>query len=396
MKSYFLKALVLVFFILSVCTNVAFSQLPYFSQFYADRVNLNPAYAGFDEGYSVTLNYRDQWFGIPDGDLGSFGQSYRTFQATGELQLPCFIPVKNMNMGLAVLAFHDRAGGSPMITQGFGTAFSFELADLAFGGLLDRLDLRAGFQIGLQQKSVDSKSLIYSSQLDPVLGFTGSPEVMPLSSGLYPTLNAGFMFRGFKKLGKDQLLITVGLSLSNVNTPQESLLNLASAFEIPMGYTFHMGFSYAHQPMQGVAPKVSFAPQFRWQNQFGLELYTFGGFIQSKAHYVGLFYQTPGQSSSTADITPPYFPAQNTRALIINIGTDLKTAFDSRRSRHQKDQGIILGLSYDINLGGLQATNTLGVLELNLRMNFPGKSKNQSCGSFSRFETYKGKCPVKF
>ena len=101
-----------------------FSQDPYFSQFFANRVYLNPAYAGFDPGTTITLNYRNQWIGLPGGTLSSFNNSFETYNATVNFQIPCFLQSEDLNFGTAFSVFYDEAGEAPFQTTGLGWAFS--------------------------------------------------------------------------------------------------------------------------------------------------------------------------------------------------------------------------------------------------------------------------------
>ncbi|MBK6904987.1 MAG: type IX secretion system membrane protein PorP/SprF [Saprospirales bacterium] len=104
--------------LLTLLISILFSALqaqdPHFSQFFANRVYLNPAYAGLDPGWTVTMNYRNQWFGIPDGDISTFNQSFRTYQVTADLQAPCMFGLDNVNGGFALSVFRDEAGAPPL------------------------------------------------------------------------------------------------------------------------------------------------------------------------------------------------------------------------------------------------------------------------------------------
>ena len=55
-------------------SNITKAQDPAFSQFYANPLYLNPAFAGSNECPRANLNYRDQWPGI--------GRTYITTSAS--------------------------------------------------------------------------------------------------------------------------------------------------------------------------------------------------------------------------------------------------------------------------------------------------------------------------
>ena len=73
---YMTKNLFLILFaaVLAVASLQANAQDPAFSQFYANPLYLNPAFAGSDICPRMSLNFRDQWPGI--------GKTYVTYSAS--------------------------------------------------------------------------------------------------------------------------------------------------------------------------------------------------------------------------------------------------------------------------------------------------------------------------
>jgi type IX secretion system PorP/SprF family membrane protein len=395
--------LLALFFSLLFCALQA--QDPHFSQFFANRVYLNPAYAGLDPGWTVTMNYRNQWFGIPDGDISTFNQSFRTYQVTADLQVPCMFGLDDVNGGFALSVFRDEAGGAPFVTQGAGLAFSHEQQLIRKGNKntflkLRRLDLRMGGQLSFMQKAIDGNYFLYSDQLDPVVGIIENPSVLQLSSRWFPNVNAGFMFRGYRYRSEQRnTLFTVGFSFSNVNQPNESIREVAEAFKLPMRFTFHAGTTHRITNYKGVRAPAYISPQFRWDSQsaFRLNLHSVGAYVFSKGYYTGLFFQYNFPNANNAGNLPlsNNFLFKNTSTLILNAGVDLKSVFDLNQTWKRRKSGIVLGFTYDVNLTGLTSNNSLGVLEFNLRMNFDNGGP-RDCGEIGRFELYGGKCPVRF
>lgn len=397
------KQVTLVVILLIHFISLAQAQDPYFSQFFANRVYLNPAYAGFDPGTTLTLNYRDQWFGIPDGDGTTFADSYRTFNITAGFQLPCLFSLEDINLGTAVSVFSDAAGGAPMRTLGAAFAVSHEQPLVRAGmkdkGRLKRLDLRLGAQFGFMQKQLRGNSFIYSDFLDPVGGLITAPARLDLSSGLYPSLNAGLLLRGRLSASKyKETLFTAGLSFSNVNQPVEELMDGAGGFTIPARMTFHAGTTHKISSFKGIQAPTYIAPQFRWDTQadFNLNLQTIGAYVFSKAYYTGLFVQVPfGSSEGDAATFSPVLN-RNTVTLILNAGIDMATVTDWSRPWRKRRSGVTLGFTYDVNLAGLTSATTLGVIEVNLRANLNNERKRKPCAALGKFELYDGKCPVRF
>ena len=378
------------------------AQDPYFSQFFANRVYLNPAYAGFDPGTTVTMNYRDQWSGLPDGDFGAAGIGYRSFSVSADMQFPCLLDVEDLNMGLALTAFRDEAGSSPLVTQGIGLALSHEQPLIrARDGRLQRLDLRVGMQTSLMQKRLEGDYFIYSSQLDPVVGLLEDPTGLGLRSRMFPNLNTGAMLRGFMKGRKQQeTLFTIGFNLANVNQPNESLLGAAGTANLPMRTTLHAGFTQRLTRYKGVRAPVYVAPQFRWDRQLGskLNLQTLGAYVFAKGYYTGLFvqYNFPNAVEPAGAVVGGNFLSRNTTTMILNAGVDIRALLDSGVPWRKRDTGMLLGLTYDMNLAGLDYQHTLGVVEFSLRMNFADWKPRKKCGEIGKFELYKGDCPLRF
>jgi len=381
---------------------VLLSQDPYFSQFFANRIYLNPAYAGFDPGGALTLNYREQWVGVPGGESGRLGAGFRTFSTTADLQSPCFLQLDGANMGFSFGAFRDEAGGAPLVSQGFSLAVSHErnLIKAGAAGKVQRLDLRVGYQLQYNQQQFNSDYLIYSDQLDPVVGLMGDPFAYRLRSRLYPNMNLGLLLRGNIQHNRDKAtLFTLGLQLANINQPEVSLFEPSTLSRIPQRITVHGGFTARVPRYFGVTAPLYVSPQFRWDSQLGakLNLQTTGVYIFSKGFYSGFFvqYNFPNNPPPPGLLTPGGFLTRNTTTLILNAGIDLRSLFDDGKPWRKRETGTVMGLTYDINLTGLNQQNTLGVVEVSLQTRF-GKQKKKACGDIGKFELYKGDCPVRF
>jgi type IX secretion system PorP/SprF family membrane protein len=376
------------------------AQDPHFSQFFANRVYLNAAYAGFDEGTTVNVNYRNQWFGVPDGDIGAFGSSFATYNITLESQISCFMGLESRS-GVAISFFNDEAGEAPLRTLGGSFGYSYEQPLIRKSkSKLKRLDLRGGFNLGVMQKSLKGDMFVYSSQLDPVWGLQGQDySILDLRSGWFTNLSAGFMFRGYVKNKSKETLFTAGFNFANVNTPTESLREVGDEITLPMRMTFHAGSTHKIVIYKGVRSPTYISPQFRWDVYPGLKLnlQTAGFFLFSKAYYLGGFFQYNFPNSNNLEGSSGGALVKNTSTIIFNAGVDLRTLLDTGNTFSKRESGVVLGFTYDVNLTGLNSTNTLGAIELNLNINF-GQGKKRGCGTSGKFELYDGKCPasVKF
>ena len=85
-----------------IISSVAFAQDAHFSQYYANPIYLNPAFAGLDRCPTVHTNYRNQYL-----ELGV----YQTYSASYDQY------VDKLNSGVALMALRDDAGNGALNLQ---------------------------------------------------------------------------------------------------------------------------------------------------------------------------------------------------------------------------------------------------------------------------------------
>lgn len=365
------KHLPQLFLILMLCPVIVQAQDPYFSQFYANRVYLNPAYAGFDPGTTLTLNYRDQWFGVPDGAISTFGESFRTYNASLELQTPCFF--NDLYLGLAGFILRDEAGEAPLATTVVGLAVSPVIK------LGRDASLHTGFMFTYNQRRFKGGYFIYSDQIDAVDGLGSNiPTELDFSTNFTPDLNVGVMFR--QKIS-DRSFFVGGLGLSNVLNHEYLLLDNAGGYRVPTRATVHFGGYFKLSNRYNST--FLLAPNLRYERQGPLDLITVGAFGVDQNYYTGLFLQF--------NSNPPIL--SNTTTVILTAGIDIYETFNWD---NYSDQNLYLGLSYDFNVAGLRSNRTLGTLEINLRFNFGRGRSNMDCKNdwLNRFNNRGIPCPV--
>ncbi|MEL7162701.1 MAG: hypothetical protein AAFN92_18225, partial [Bacteroidota bacterium] len=312
-----------------------------------------------------------------------------------------------VNAGVAGSFFQDNTGNAPFRTTGFALAGAFEYAikerPLRKGkNGLTQLDGRVGFQLGGVQSTLSHDNLIYSYQLDPIVGLgpTGRPLRLDLNTGMYTTLNIGALVRGEIKQGKhDYVNFTLGASVANVNQPEVSLFPGVAGDTISRRWTVHGGAAFQITSLKGTRyfSPIILAPQFRWDSQANgkLNLYTFGTYFLGRGFYTGLFYQfnTPNRG---ATIGGESIGGRNTNAFILNLGMDLATLTDTGERWNKRRTGWVLGFSYDLPVSGVNSAATLGSLEINCQILIHELVKTK-CRVLGKRELYKGAtCPVKF
>ena len=122
-----MKKLVLVFFAVISClifSNEVKAQDPHFTQFYANPIYLNPAFAGSHRCPRIIFNYRNQWPNIS----GTFVTTSFSYD----------MRVEAVSGGIGIHFLNDKAGLGTMGITRFSGMYAYQLAvtrefSMAFG-----------------------------------------------------------------------------------------------------------------------------------------------------------------------------------------------------------------------------------------------------------------------
>ena len=143
-----------------------------FSQFYAAPTYLNPAFTGADVCSRVSLNYRNQWSGIPGG--------FTTYQASVDHTLSRY------KGGVGLQFFKDKTGLGGLSTTQMNFLYAYETR------INKRLMGRAGVSAGGAQRRVDLGSFTFADQIARKDG-SSSVESTNLNSITYFDMNVGVL-----------------------------------------------------------------------------------------------------------------------------------------------------------------------------------------------------------
>jgi type IX secretion system PorP/SprF family membrane protein len=338
------------FFLLSALS--CFAQDPSFSQFYANRINLNPAFTGIEPGLTLAAVSRLQWLNIDNG--------FQTQGVTAEIQEP-FI---KSGFGLAIST--NKEGIAELTTTGIGLSYSYTVP-------FQKSNLHFGIQGQWVQKSVNWDNLIFSDELDPALGVVNPTTAAPILQRVsYTDINFGMMYRSENKirLGKStyrNIRSLLGLSINHLPSlfgdvgASESFQALPT--KVPARITLHAGAIIPVIIFEGAGNKFSLSPNIKFdiqgENIFqadkSLRVLSFGMYTLYEGFHFGAFFQN----------TNPFPDLKNTNALILSFGFYQ----DGKRPANHTDQRFFVGFSIDINTTGV-GTRGGNVYELNLRYTF--------------------------
>ena len=355
-----------------------YAQDPAFSQFYANRIYLNPAFAGLESGVTLTSSARLQWLNVDRG--------YKTVDFSVDSQLPA------LRLGVGLHILRDEAGLSNFTTTQIGGVFSYTIP-----GPKDNFHF--GFEGRIVQRAIDWDQLVFSDQLDAWDGLVKDSELNSILDQVsFGDLSFGFVWRheGKLKIGSrsiSKIRSHLGASLHHlpylINSNlkgNDSFLN--RDYRVQPRTTIHGGLIIPMTILSGSGTEVAISPNFRLDSQGdqflnfknNMTVGTVGIYGLVDNFQVGLLYQNRF-----------YLPNNiHTDAYILTIGAYTNSGLRKRNSMPP----LFLGLSMDLNTTGV-GPRAGSAFEFTLRYRFlenarfglrmRGKSSNRNvmdCKSF--------------
>jgi type IX secretion system PorP/SprF family membrane protein len=246
--------------ILSLMTlKTAKAQDPEFTQFYANPLYLNPAFAGSNICPRVCINYRNQWPAI-QGTYITTSASFDRF-------------VYKIKSGIGLLVTNDKAGKGTLNTTNISGIYSYQWRPTR------NLSVNIGFQATYAEKKLDWNKLTFGDQIDEGRGFVyNSNEIQGRSKKSYADFSAGAIM--FSKR------YFIGFAANHLTQPDESLVSSPS--KLPMKYTAHAG---AIIPVGGKGSEATISPNILFQKQQDFQQINLGIYITKGSLVGGLWYR---------------------------------------------------------------------------------------------------------
>jgi len=312
-------------------SNDANAQDPAFSQFYANPLYLNPAFAGATpEGCPrANLNYRDQWPGI--------GRTYVTTSASWDQH------INAIGGGLGIMVSQDRAGAGNLNTSHASLLYSYHLE------VSRKFSIKAGFEASYRMIQLDWTDLTFGDMIDPQRGFiyeTQEDIVNNATTRSFPDFSAGF-------IGYSENLF-FGFAAHHLTKPNQGFI---SESQLPTKLTAHIGGNITLNRYSNNATTIS--PNFLYQQQQDFQQFNYGVYVNRGPIVGGLWAR---------------HSMKNIDSFILMVGL-LQETFK-------------FGYSYDITASNLGNHNTLGAHELSFTLFMPCRSRSSksfntiSCPAF--------------
>ncbi len=234
-----------------------------FSQFYANKLYLNPALAGSSDHGNISLNYRNQWPNL-DYPYVSYSFSYDNF-------------FSGINGGLGLLVMQDDQGDGAITTTSFAGAYSFYLR------INDDLVFRPAIQASVIQKKLNFKNLIFPDQVSPIYG-----DVFPHNSTGDPSNRSwnGMDFSvGVMAYYKNYYF---GAAASHINQPNLSFDDFEDD-QLNAKYTFHAGAEFnLSGRLEGNG--LVLAPALLFQKQGEFTQMNYGMYVSKSSLVFGFWF----------------------------------------------------------------------------------------------------------
>ena len=255
----------LLLFIIVLQPVLAFSQDPEYSQFFANPMHLNPAFAGTTELPRAVISYRNQW--------PAKGNSYTTYSLSYDFLL------KKKNAGLGIQLYHDREPNNIVNTNSAMLAYSYHLQL----GLESFVTL--GLNAGMVLKQFDGSSLIFPSNIDQLTGeITGTnPSFDGTTSKTYPDFGVG-------AVGQHRDLFW-GISAQHLTQPDESITEGDNKGKLPMKFTVHAGMRTRKLHHGLLSREFTLSPNVLYQQQGSFKQFNIGMYMIERSLQFGLWFR---------------------------------------------------------------------------------------------------------
>ena len=220
------------------------AQDPQFTQFYANPLYLNPAFAGTARCPRICMNYRNQW--------PNLSGTYVTYSASYDQHIDA------ISGGLGLIVTQDDQAHGTLKTTNVNLIYSYLLP------VTREFSIKFGLQAGFFQKSLDKSKLNFGDMIDARRGFVwNTNEVIPSTNKSNLDFGGGIL--GYSKR------YFIGAAFHHITQPDEGL---QGSSKLPLKITGHAG---AVIPLEKggdsyISPNVLFMQQQNF-TQLNLGLY---------------------------------------------------------------------------------------------------------------------------
>lgn len=298
-----------------------------FSQFYANRLYLNPALAGSEYVPIASISYRNQW-----------PQNNRPFVTYGAAFDQYFDFIKG---GVGILLIQDNQGKGAIKTTMASGMYSYSL------DINRNLSVNTGLKATYIQRKLDWEELIFSDMIDPLYGVIyPSREIQPNNlTKSYLDFSTGIIV--------NYKILYLGAVVDHISEPNQAFDSEEDIAKLPRKFTLHGGASIPIGFSRGLMQSnYTLSPSILYQKQQDFEQMNYGLYLSRNYWVVGGWFR----HNLSFDFD----------AFILLVG------YQSERIR--------IGYSYDYVVSNLVKTNS-GAHEISLSY-LLGEKKTSCSGAY--------------
>ena len=241
-----------------------------FSQFFANPLYLNPAFAGSKVAPRISLTYRSQWPGLVS--------AFTTVSASYDQYIP------DLHGGIGGLLLFDRQGDQGLLTAGnIAAMYSFRFR------VYDDIYVNLALQAGVVNNSLnwDKNIMTFPDQIDPNGGrINETSATAPDQTSIFvPDFAAGTMIYGPAWY--------VGFAAHHLNQPSQGFYGedrVPIKLTANAGGLINLAEEQRRQSSLGLGTPV-ISPNFIFQYQGGFHYFNYGLYLDWMPFLVGVWYR---------------------------------------------------------------------------------------------------------
>ena len=238
-----------------------------FSQFYANPLYLNPAFAGSVGVPRTALQYRNQWH--------QFNEAFTTYSVAFD------VPVKKLQGGVGLHVMNDAQANQLLNAVQINGAYAVYIQ------LNENYRLHGGLQAGIHQNSLRVNELVFPDNVDINYGNHGiSGEIGYLTDPNYSFVDFSTGMLVYSNR------IFFGLAAHHLTEPNQSYISGSlDAGKLYRKYSLHFGAQlpvYRHGHWR---KKFDVSPQLIFQQQGGFTQINYGMFLTKKGLTAGTWFR---------------------------------------------------------------------------------------------------------
>lgn len=313
---------------LFLAINFAHAQDQQYTQFYANPMYLNPAFAGTSIQSRVAMSYRNQWPALPRAFV-SYNVGFDHF-------------ISDINSGVALTVQHDKAGTGGLTYTSAALHYAYEVK------LSRKISFRPALNIGFGSNFLDVSKLTFMDQL--VREEDGAATLDPDRNRFaqepvnYPDFGTGFLV--FSES------FWFGAAISHLNQPIQSFTGGDSY--LPKKIGVHGGMRFRVSDVGAFKSRQHIVPAFNYQAQGKFDQLDLGFYYEYDPMVIGIWYRGLPVFKKNG------YKYVNHDALAVLVGYTVNN--------------MKIGYSYDLTISKF-SPNSGGAHEISIVMEFVGKNK---------------------